>query len=367
MKRIFLIFASLFVVSTFLVAQAHPTMSGRVTSYDGSKGLLTLELESGQKKLFVLDDQTEILWMGRKTAAGALPANAKVSIQVVGALNKSPLKARKIVDWGSSETIVAKTAKAPYHTPVAQYATAAGGGGTPDGAPVGNHSPQHTLAAVGHGGSANTLTPHNHTPGPTGPQPGSQAVSSMGQSQSSFYSNQGEAMMGPLEMMHIDPYSNSVGPSSPAYPSPTMPAVSPGTQFGETGMSSPFPGMPMGEPGMMSPSYDPSMGTGTAGSLMGLGSDEDEDEGGSMIFSAGMEAYGMADGNKMTGRVLQVSVEQGFFILQSIQHPELQRILLTPGSSNAVHLLVTGQMVEVTGQQSPQGFQASSINPAPGF
>ncbi len=342
MKRPFYFLIAIFLATVFTAVQAHPTMSGRLVSYDGSKGLLTLELESGQNRVFQLDNKTEITWHGRKVSASVLPANARVSVQVLGALNRSPLKAGKIVDWGSSEQIVATTAKAPYYTPVAAYATTAGGGGTPDGAPVGNHSPQHALAAVAHGGSQNKLTPGNHTPGMNSPAPGMNSHPSMGQTEPTFYRNQGDAMMGPLEMMQIDPYSSSSAPPS----SPT--------QFGMPGMDS----------NMMSmPTLHHDMTTGSGSSLMGL--DSDEDESGSMMFLGG-ESHSAA-GQKLTGRILQSSLEQGFFILQPFELPEMQRVLVQPGASHSMDLLVPGQMVEVTGERTPHGFKASSIQPAPGF
>ena len=132
MNRTFGKFLVCFMLATLMAASALPTMAGRLKSYNGSTGILLLEMEDKSVRKFQLSDKTKIEWMGRNTAASALRPGAKISIQVLGSLGAPVLKAGKIVDWGNSDQIIAKGAIAPYHTPVAEYASTSGGGGTPD-------------------------------------------------------------------------------------------------------------------------------------------------------------------------------------------------------------------------------------------
>ena len=108
MKRLFKISVIGFVLATMIAVSALPTMAGRLKSYNGSTGVLILELEDKSTRKFQLSDKTKVEWMGRNTHPSALRAGAKISIQIAGALNSVPLKAAKIVDWGSSEKIVAQ-------------------------------------------------------------------------------------------------------------------------------------------------------------------------------------------------------------------------------------------------------------------
>jgi hypothetical protein len=317
MKRYFQIFVTCFILATVTAVCALPTMAGRLKSYDGKTGILVLELEDKSVKTFRLTDKTEVEWMGRNTHPGALRQGSKISVQIAGALNASPLKAAKIVDWSNSDKIVAKGASAPYHTAVAQYASTAGGGGVPDGAPTMNSGAHQTMAAIAHGGSENQPQGPNGHSQPTATHSQSPGMPSAGPAGSSYYPNQGTSLTAPLEMMNIDPYS-----SNPDY-----------TQ----------------------------MGANDAGTLMGV------DGGDTASGMTGMEtAYG-GGVQKMSGRILEASVDQGFIMLQSFEHPTLQRVLLHQAANAPLQLLVPGQMVEVTGTPGPQGFQATDIQASSGF
>ena len=302
------IFAFITAMLICLVAAAHaaPTMAGRVKSYNGSRGLLVLELADKSLKTFQLSDKTVCEWMGKKTHPGVLRVGSKVSIQIAGALNRSPLKAKKIVDWGSSNTIVAHKAAAPYHTAVGAFATTGGTGGVPDGAPIGAHSPSHTMAAVAHGGSQNRPTPHQgHRNGLNQAPPQSMNHNTQGVNQSAMYRNQGDSHMGPAEMMNIDPYSQN-----------------------------------------------PSLGQNPSSTLMGVETDG--------------QNFGGDSGGRLTGRIMSAQVSQGFVVVQSFSHDKLQRVLIGQ-AGGGLGLLIPGQMVEFVGRQTPQGFQASEIKQAKGF
>lgn len=317
MKRFFKISVIGFVLATMIAVSALPTMAGRLKSYNGSTGVLVLELEDKSTRKFQLTDKTKVEWMGRNTHPSALRAGAKISIQIAGALNSVPLKAAKIVDWGNSEKIVAQGAvSSPYYTAVAEYASTAGGGGTPDGAPKMDGGHHQTMATIAHGGSQNQ--PH----GPNGQGNGLQTTHSSTNSGPAYsttntggpsnYSNYGDSYTAPLEMMNIDPYSSS------------------------------------GQ-----------MGANDAGTLMGVDNTAD---------TTGMQSYESAYGGaseRMTGRILEASLEQGYVVLQSFEHPDLQRVLLNQANA-PMQLLVPGQMIEVSGTRTPQGFKATEIKAAGG-
>lgn len=316
MKRLSYILIFLFWMSGMLAVQAAPTMAGRIKSYDGSKGLLVLERDDKSIRTFKITDKTVCLYNGRKTSPAALRKGSKVSIQIVGALNRDPLKAGKIVDWTSSDTIVAKGAKAPYHTKVSQFATESGGGGIPDGAPVGNHAPQQTMAAIAHGGAVNVPNPATH-PGMlnnghsnghsgTGGHPGNMGHSGTQMYNQGMYTNQGQTTMMPLHQMNTNPLFNS-----------------------------------------------------SAGDLMGNSSTG----GDSSMIGMNSPSYGTG-GSKMTGRVMQV--QDGFVLLQSFEHPKLQRVILGMASASP-ELLMPGKMIEVYGTQTAQGFQATQIKAASSY
>jgi len=297
-------------------------MAGRLKSYDGKTGILVLELEDKTVKSFKLTKDTTCEWMGRNTSPGAIRQGAKISVQIAGALNASPLKAAKIVDWSNSDKIVAKGAvNAPYHTPVAQFASTAGGGGVPDGAPTMNHSAHQDMAAIAHGGSQNQVQGPNGYSATTG-QAHTGPASSYPMNNtggSTQFMNQGDSLTAPLEMMNIDPYSSQ------------------------------------------STSY-PQMGANDAGTLMGVDS-EDSSTG---MPGLGDAAYG-ASVEKLTGRILEASVDQGFVTVQSFEHPNLIRVLLHQAANAPMQLLVPGQMIEVIGTQTAQGFRASEIKAAGGY
>lgn len=312
MKRLSIILLAIFWVVSALGAQADPTMSGRIVSYDGSKGILVLERDDKSTRRFEVTDKTVCEFNGRNTSPSVLRVGSKISVQIAGALNRDPLKARKIVDWGSSSKIVATGAKSPYHTKVSQYASSNGGGGIPDGAPVGAHSPHHTMGEVAHGGSVNMPNPQTHPAPGHMMTPGQGQPHSLGQgtqhypNSAGMYQNQGQTTMMPLDQMNTNPVF---------YPS--------------------------------------------GGDLMG---NEGGQGDGSMI---GMNdpSYG-AGGTKMTGRVMQV--EGGVVLLQSFEHAQLQRVIIGMASASP-ELLVPGQMIEVFGTLTPQGFQATQIKAAGGF
>jgi hypothetical protein len=322
-----------FMLVTLMAASALPTMAGRLKSYDGSTGILLLEMEDKSVRKFILNDKTKVEWMGRNTAPGALRAGSKISIQVLGSLGASPLKAGKIVDWGNSEKIVATGAvSVPYHTAVSEYASTAGGGGVPDGAPKMNDGAHQTMATIAHGGSQNQPTGPNGYSADTGIQAQGQAQPYPGPSSGGTqqYTNQGASMTAPLEMMNIDPYSSSSS-----------------------------------QMGMNVDPYNPSqMGMNDGTSLMG--GDETGSDPGTMQAAPGMEtAYG-GNNQTITGQVLESAIEQGYVVVQSFEHPNLLRVLLQ--QSNApMQLLTPGQMIQVTGQQTPQGFRAVEIKAAGGY
>lgn len=325
-----------FLLATVMAASALPTMAGRLKSYDGSTGILLLEMEDKSVKKFILSDKTKVEWMGRNTAPSALRAGSKISIQVLGSLGANPLKAGKIVDWGNSDKIVAKGAIAPYHTAVAEYASTSGGGGVPDGAPKMNSTAHQDMAAIGHGGSQNQPTGPNGYSASTGLQPAAQPSAHPGSSNSQMYTNQGQSMTAPLEMMNIDPYSSS----------------------SQMGMNDPYSASQMG---MNDPYSSAQMGMNDTGTLMGVDSENDS----SIQAAPGMEtAYGGST-QKITGQVLESAIENGYVVLQSFEHPNLLRVLLQQANA-PMQLLTPGQMIEVTGQQTPQGFRAIEIKAAGG-
>lgn len=323
MKRTFGIALIVFFVATVLAASALPTMAGRLKSYDGNTGILILELEDKSVRKFRLDDKTKVEWMGRKTHASALREGAKISVQVAGSLAASPLKAAAVVDWASSESIVAKGASAPYHTPVAEYASTSGGGGTPEGAPRMNSGAHQDMAAIGHGGSQNQKTgPSGNNPAGAGLNSPIQSHPGISSSGPSHYSNQGDSLTAPLEMMNIDPYSSNQNMMPPNDP------------------------MQMDYPQMGSVND-------MTGTLMGIeGADSGMD---------GMESTYGGGSQKISGQVLESAMDRGFIVLQSFEHPELMRILVDRVGDVPMQLLVPGQMIEVTGTNTPQGFRATQI------
>jgi hypothetical protein len=319
MNKIFGTSLICFLLATILAASALPTMAGRLQSYDGKTGILVLELEDKSVKKFCLTDKTKCEWMGRNTSPGALRKGAKISIQIAGALNASPLKAAKIVDWSNSDKIVAQGAvNAPYHTPVAQYASTAGGGGVPDGAPTMNSTAHQDMAAIAHGGSQNQVQgPNGNNPSPVNNGPAA-AYPTNNAGSTTHFTNQGASLTAPLEMMNIDPYSSN---PSAAYPQ---------------------------------------MGANDAGTLMGVDS-------GDNAGMSGMEAAYGGSVEKVTGRILEASLQQGYVMVQSFEHPNLLRVLLHETANAPMQILVPGQMIEVTGTQTPQGFRATEIKQAGNF
>ena len=129
-------------------------------------------------------------------------------------------------------------------------------------------------------------------------------------------------MTAPLEMMNIDPYSTG---------HPQMGATDPYS----TGMNA-----------------DP-------GSLMGV------DSSGSGMY--GETAYGGGN-EKLTGRILDASIERGFITIQPFENPSPVIVLLQQAANAPVQMLIPGQMIEVVGSRTPQGFRALEIRaPQDGF
>jgi hypothetical protein len=369
-----------------LAAHAHPTVAGRVKSY--SNGILTIELEDKSLRKLIISKDTQVQYRGASSVS-ALPVGAKISAEILGNVVANPAKAGRIVDWSNSSQIVAKGAKAPYHTAVGQYATTSGDGGIPDGAPVGQHAASHTLGAVAHGGSINAPTPENHSVGPGG-APNPNAHSTMGQPyQSSQYPNQGVSTTAPLEMLNISPYGNGQPTSTGGQTQPTVQGANGayGADASSPGMY-PQPGMDPGMYGMdpslgmspvMQPGMDPSLygmsnpyaasnlGVGQSGNLMGINGGEDGDYSASGdMMGLGESAYGGGD-NKITGSILQVDMQRAMLTIQPFTNPNPVRVFMGPGSSASPDLLIPGKMVEITGRATPQGFQAIEIQAAAGF
>lgn len=362
-------------LSILVAAHAHPTMAGRVKSF--SNGILVLTLDDGSTRTFAATGATN---------AGSFRVGSKVSVEVIGSLAAKPLKAGKVVAWHNSSQIVAQGAKAPYYTEVGDYASTSGTGGMPAGAPVGQHAPQHTMAAVGHGGHVNMPTQENHSVGPAAPS-NSTGHSSMGQpTTSTQYMNQGEAMSAPLQQMGISPYGNSnagVDPALGMIPAPGMDPSAGMNPYAQAGMD-PSTGMPnpYGQAGMdpnagmnpyaqaamqQNPYSTSNLGTGQSSSLMGIADDDDGDySAANDMMSIAGNGYGTS-GNKLSGNLLEVNIEKGYLVIQPFTTPQSQKVLLGVGSSAPPDLLIPGKMIEVIGRQTPQGFQATEVRPVSGF
>lgn len=359
-------------MSVTLAAYAHPTMAGRLKSFNN--GVLVITLDDGSTRTFTATSATN---------AGSFRVGSKISVEVIGSLAAKRLKAGKVVAWHNSSEIVAQGAKAPYYTEVGDYASTNGTGGMPAGAPVGQHAPNQTLAAVGHGGHVNMPTQSNHSVSPNAPSPN--AHSSMGQpTTSTQYMNQGQSMTAPLEQMGISPYGNSnaaLDPSLGMIPAPGMDpsaGMSPYAQGGidpSTGMPNPYGqggmdpsiGMnPYAQAGMQSYSNS-NLGTGQSSSLMGIADDDDGDySAANDLMNIASNGYG-TNGSKLSGNVLEVNLEKGYILIQPFTSPQPQRILLGVGSSAPPNLLIPGKMIEVVGRATPQGFQAAEVRPVAGF
>lgn len=355
-----------------VAAFAHPTMAGRLKSF--GNGILVITMDDGSTRTFTATNVTN---------AGSFRVGSKISVEVIGSLGAKPLKAGKVVAWHNSSQIVAQGAKAPYYTEVGDYASTNGTGGIPAGAPVGNHAPNHTLAAVGHGGADNMPTQQNHSVSPTAPSgPGSH--SSMGQtSTSTQYMNQGQSMTAPLEQMGISPYGNGNSPTQQGDPSlGLMPApgmdptgganpyaqmgMDPSNPYGQAGMDPSGGANPYAQAAMQNPYSTSNLGTGQSSSLMGIADDDDGD------YSAANDMMGIAGnygatGNKISGNLIEVNIEKGYLIVQPFTSPQPQRVLLGVGSSAPPDLLIPGKMIEIVGRPTPQGFQAAEVRAVSGF
>lgn len=358
-------------MSVMLAAHAHPTMAGRLKSF--SNGVLVITMDDGSTRTFTATKDTNV---------GAFRVGSKISVEVIGSLGAKPLKAGKVVAWHNSSQIVAQGAKAPYYTEVGDYASTNGTGGMPAGAPVGQHAPNQTLAAVGHGGSDNMPTQQNHSVSPTAPS-SPNAHSSMGQpTTSTQYMNQGQSMTAPLEQMGISPYgnTNAVDPSLGMIPAPGMdpsvgmnPYAQPGMDptggmnpYGQMGMDPTGGANPYAQAAMQNSYSNSNLGTGQSSSLMGIADEDDGD------YSAANDMMGIAGnygatGNKISGNLLEVNIEKGYIVVQPFTSPQSQRVLLGVGSSAPPDLLIPGKMIEVIGRATPQGFQAAEIRAVSGF
>ena len=310
MKRLFKTSLAFFMAASMLVAYALPTMAGRLRSYDSSTGIMILEMEDKSQKKFKVTEKTTCDWVGKDTSLSSLRVGSKISVQIAGALNVSPLNASKIVDWASSNKIVAKGAAAPYYTKESAYVTSAGGGGLPDGAPVGGNNAHHVQGAVAHGGSQNALTPGSGSHGASSPH-----YSNGSGNGTTHFRNQGEAVTSTLGLTNGSPHSQ-------------------GTQFGQFGTESNDIATMMGVEGTGSVGIPGVDGTAFGGSTQ-----------------------------QISGRVMNSALEQGYITIQSFQDQNPQRVLLGEAAGVSPQLLVAGQMIEVTGTQGPQGFKAVEIKP----
>lgn len=361
-------------LSALMAAHAHPTVAGRVKGY--ANGILTIELEDKSLKKLLISKETTVKFRGASSAA-SLPVGAKISAEILGNVVANPAKAGRIVDWSNSSEIVAVGAKAPYYTQIGQYATTAGSGGVPDGAPVGNHAASHTVGAVAHGGAINSPTMENHSVTPAG-TPNPHQHSTMGQPyQSTQYMNQGASTTAPLEMMNINPYGGNGGPGANGQATPGMygadaqPGMNP-AMYGvdpSLGMSPVMqPGMDPGMYGMngSNPYAASNLGVGQSGNLMGINGDEDGDYSTSGdMMGLGESAYGGQ--NQITGSVLQVDMQRNMLSVQPFTSPNPVTVFMGPGSSAPPDLLIPGKMVQISGRSTPNGFQATQIQAAPGF
>lgn len=364
-------------MSILVAAHAHPTMAGRLKSF--GNGVLVITLDDGTTRTFAATGVTN---------AGSFRVGSKISVEVIGSLGAKPLKAGKVVAWHNSSQIVAQGAKAPYYTEVGDYASTSGTGGMPAGAPVGQHAPHHTTAAVGHGGHINMPTQDSHSVSTSGPSNSSGHTSNGQPATSTQYMNQGEAMQAPLQQMGMSQYGNSnssVDPALGMVPAPGMdpsagmnpyaqaagmdPSMGmPNNPYGQAGMD-PSMGMnPYAQAGMQQNPYSNSnLGTGQSSSLMGIADDDDGD------YSASNDMMSIAghgngsSGNKISGNLLEVNIEKGYLVIQPFTTPQSQKVLLGVGSSAPPDLLIPGKMVEVIGRATPQGFQATEVRAVSGF
>ena len=149
-------------------------------------------------------------------------------------------------------------------------------------------------------------------------------------------------MTAPLEMMNIDPYSSGMNSQ-----------MGMGQDYNQMGMGQDYNynQMGMGQDYNQMNSYD-------AGTLMG------NDESGDTSHGVpGMDsAYGGSH-QRVTGQILESAIERGYVMIQSFEHPNLLRILLQQANA-PMQILVPGQMIEVSGTPTPQGFRAVEIKAA---
>ncbi|MGE0492622.1 MAG: hypothetical protein AB7S38_25645 [Vulcanimicrobiota bacterium] len=285
-------------------AAAGVTMSGKIESYNGGTGILVLKLNDGSLKNFKLDKNTKVEWMGRNGSVASLPQGTQVAVRLCGAINENPAPINLVTDWGNSSKYVATAAKSPYYTRQGQYATAAGVGGVPEGAPI-NNDPATTIGMLGNGGIA-----------PTGPPPGvltGQATINpmLAPGVGGMPMNQGAKMSMPMNMMNNGMMNNGMG------------------QMG--------------------------FENGGAGSLMGL----DGEDGGMM----GSNNYG-AGQVSIQARVLQADPTTQTLMVQSFSSPQPQQVIVTPGAQVDMQAFRPGAMVQITGTAVSGAIQAFSVTSA---
>ncbi len=296
---------SIFVLILALIAQAgaQATMSGNLENYDGSTGILVLKLGDKKLKRFKLVKNAKVEWMGRNVSPNALRQGAKVAVRLCGAINEDPVPVNLVTDWGNSSQYVAKAARAPYYTRKGEYATSAGVGGTPEGAPVVD-DPAKTVGMLGNGGIAPTGPPAGvMNPAPTGVAPMAPGPHNLGMS------NQGSKMALPQNLM----YSSSPSPFG---------MDSGNSAAGMMGMSSPYEGM------------------------MGAG----QNYGGGQM--------------QLQGRVLQADAASRTLVIQALNSPSPQQVIVAPGASVDPNAFQPGGMVNVSGIPVAGAIQAFSVTAA---
>ncbi len=298
-----------FLLLSFQVgAWSQATMSGKLLAVDGARGLVTIQLDSGAKKQFKLEPDAQVEWFGEKTTLSALPIGQKIAVRIAGALNAKPLHTDLIVDWNGSGAYVAKTAKAPYHTKVGDYATAGGASATmPAGAGM------NASAAM-------------QAPGSTVPMPGMQMNSN------GHFVNQGALLQAPLSatatQSRPQPISNTATPAAPTAPATSV-ANPAGIGYYPGGLTNPSAQAP-------ARSADP--------------------------FGMGGDSYSSAaGGNSFPAMVVQVNSQGNTVTLQPQGGIQPFTISLLQVEADPMALQI-GTSVQVLGRSTPQGFVVEKLS-----
>jgi hypothetical protein len=105
---------------------SRPTIGGTLEAFNTSTGMVTIRTADGKLHRAHMDKKSRYKIGERDAGPASFTKGMKVAIRIEGALNESPLQADMLVDWMSSERIVAKVAEAPYETPMGKYPTTSG-------------------------------------------------------------------------------------------------------------------------------------------------------------------------------------------------------------------------------------------------